>query len=252
MPTDASAYAALGLEPGADAAAVEQAYRRLIKLHHPDREGGDAGRAAEINRAYRDLRGPVSQKRDLILVEDEPLGKNSSGNGWVRAAVVLLAALAVLLLVTGPVAAYMRQLLPNSQPALPRGQVRPAARAGTDAMDQPIHLAAIDEGVRQAAAMIGRKNQDALLSASRECHRILRLKPSVTQLDRCAAFDDAVVQLQNHDAMWDEGPFSQLSVTGRQWSAAAAISNDYLAIDSRLDRIRLQVELALAPTAQAN
>ena len=36
-------------------------------------------------------------------------------------------------------------------------------------------------------------------------------------------------------------------VTGRQWSAASTLSNDYLAIDSRLDRIRVQVELALAP-----
>ena len=36
-----SAFAVLGLEPGADAAAIEQAYKRLIKQHHPDREGGD-------------------------------------------------------------------------------------------------------------------------------------------------------------------------------------------------------------------
>ena len=53
----ASAFAALGLQPGADAAAIEQAYKRLIKQHHPDREGGDSSRAAEINRAYRELRG---------------------------------------------------------------------------------------------------------------------------------------------------------------------------------------------------
>ena len=53
----ASAFAALGLPPGADAAAIEQAYKRLIKQHHPDREGGDSTRAAEINRAYRELRG---------------------------------------------------------------------------------------------------------------------------------------------------------------------------------------------------
>jgi hypothetical protein len=36
-------------------------------------------------------------------------------------------------------------------------------------------------------------------------------------------------------------------VTGRQWSAAQALSDDNLAIDGRLDRIRLKVELALAP-----
>ncbi len=71
--------------------------------------------------------------------------------------------------------------------------------------------------------------------------------PATTLMANGAAFDDAVLQLQDHDPMWDEGPFSQLAVTGRQWSAASALSNDSLAIDSRLDRIRLQVELALAP-----
>jgi hypothetical protein len=86
------------------------------------------------------------------------------------------------------------------------------------------------------------------VSASRDCHRELRLLPSLMQLDHCAAFDDAVIDLQNRDPMWDGGPFSQLAVTGRQWSAASALSNDYLAIDSRLDRIRVQVELALAPS----
>ena len=66
-------------------------------------------------------------------------------------------------------------------------------------------------------------------------------------LDRCAAFDDAVVQLQDRDPLRDQGPFSELAVTGRQWSAASALSDDYLAIDGRLDQIRLRVELALAP-----
>jgi len=35
-------------------------------------------------------------------------------------------------------------------------------------------------------------------------------------------------------------------VTGRQWSAASALSDDYLSIDTRLDRVRLRVELVLA------
>ena len=59
----ASAFAALGLPPGADAAAIEQAYKRLIKQHHPDREGGDSTRAAEINRAYRELRAAQGAER---------------------------------------------------------------------------------------------------------------------------------------------------------------------------------------------
>ena len=76
-------------------------------------------------------------------------------------------------------------------------------------------------------------------------------EPSLAQLDRCAAFDDAVVQLQDRDPLRDQGPFSELAVTGRQWSGATALSDDYLAIDGRLDRIRLRVELALAPDAAA-
>ena len=52
MAGDISAYTALGLEPDADPTTIERAYKRLIKQHHPDREGGDSRRAAEINRAY--------------------------------------------------------------------------------------------------------------------------------------------------------------------------------------------------------
>jgi hypothetical protein len=89
----------------------------------------------------------------------------------------------------------------------------------------------------------------ALASASRDCHHQLRLKPALAQLDRCAAFDDAVVQLQDRDPLRDQGPFSELAVTGRLMSAATLFSDDYLAIDSRLDRIRLRVELALVPRA---
>lgn len=66
-------------------------------------------------------------------------------------------------------------------------------------------------------------------------------------LDRCAAFDDAVVGLEDRDPLRDEGPFAPLAVTGRQWSAASALSDDDLAIDERLDQIRLRVEIALAP-----
>jgi hypothetical protein len=244
MAHDGSAYAALGLQPGADATAIERAYKSLIKQHHPDREGGDSARAAEINRAYRELRTELGPKDALIFNEVEPT--EESGRGWVRAAIVLLLALAILLTVNGPVAAFMRQLAQPVAPArVDGGATLPTT--GTDAMDQPLHLAAVKTAVRQAVAMVGKRDDQVLVSTSRDCHRTLRLEPSVTQLDRCAAFDDAIVQLQDHDPMWDEGSFSQIAVTGRQWSAASTLSNDYLAIDSRLDRIRIQVELALAP-----
>jgi hypothetical protein len=244
MAHDGSAYAALGLQPGADATSIERAYKSLIKQHHPDREGGDSARAAEINRAYRELRMELGPKDALVFNDVEPPAE--SGGGWIRVAIVLLLALAILLTVNGPVAAFMRQLAQPVAPARVEGDAA-LPTTGTDAMDQPLHLAAVKSAVRQAVAMLGKRDDLALLSTSRDCHRTLRIEPSVTQLDHCAAFDDAIVQLQDQDPMWDEGPFSQIAVTGRQWSAASTLSNDYLAIDSRLDRIRVQVELALAP-----
>jgi hypothetical protein len=242
MGADASAYAALGLEPGADASAVERAYKRLIKQHHPDREGGDSARAAEINRAYRELRGSAGPQ-DIILVHEPP--PEESG-GWVRVAVALLLALAVLFALTGPLSAYMRQLLEPRIPSFATGSTA-GGQAPADIMDQPLHRAAIKEAVGEA--MHRRGDENALIAASRECFRKLGLDPSLAQLDRCAAFDDAVVQLLDRDPMWDRGPFSQVAVTGRQWSGASGLSNDYLEVDSRMDRIRLQVELALAPPA---
>jgi hypothetical protein len=240
MRGDASAYAALGLEPDADPADVERAYKRLIKRYHPDREGGDPSRAAEINRAYRELRGRPAPGEALEFHEEEP---RPGGGGWVRAAMILIIGVAALLVATGPVTAIIRQL---SSPARQSTARLPGVIA-SDVMDQPIHRADVVRGIRDAVRIAGTHRDSALIGASRDCHRQLRLDPSVQRLDRCAAFDDAVIQIQNHDPMWDRGPFSQLAVTGRQWSAASALSNDYLAVDGRLDRIRLQVELALAP-----
>ena len=45
----------LGVEPGADPAAVHAAYRRLAWRHHPDR-GGSSARMRELNAAYAALR----------------------------------------------------------------------------------------------------------------------------------------------------------------------------------------------------
>jgi hypothetical protein len=118
---------------------------------------------------------------------------------------------------------------------------------GSDAMDQPLHISAINVAARHALYLARTRDEMTLANTSRDCHHELRNDPSLLQLDRCAAFDDAVVQLQDRDPLRDQGPFSELAVTGRLWSGATALSDDYVAIDGRLDRIRLQVELALAP-----
>jgi hypothetical protein len=229
----------LGLEPGADSSAIEQAYRKLIKEHHPDRQGGDARRAAEIIQAYRELRAERNLKDPLELNDEWGIERESAG-AWVAVALFAVLAVGLVLLVRGPLSSL----------ALPRGQPlhRLASSSGAaDPMDQPLHVGAIDNAARQALQIARTRDEMALASTSRDCHHLLRSRPSIVQLDRCAAFDDAVVQLEDRDPLRDQGPFSELAVTGRIWSGASALSDDSVAIDGRLDRIRLRVEQALAP-----
>jgi curved DNA-binding protein CbpA len=57
MPRDP--YRVLEVSPNASAEEVHDAYRRLVKLHHPDRNGGSeasARRFAEIQEAYEAVR----------------------------------------------------------------------------------------------------------------------------------------------------------------------------------------------------
>src|SRR4051794_41659331 len=52
-------YVVLGVSPGASSEELHDAYRRLVKLHHPDRNGGSeasARRFAEIQEAYEEVR----------------------------------------------------------------------------------------------------------------------------------------------------------------------------------------------------
>jgi hypothetical protein len=243
MAADASAYATLGLDAGADDGEIERAYKKLIKQHHPDREGGDSARAAEINRAYRELRGERNLTHPLEL-HDDWIARPGDGRIWLAIAVLLAAATAFLLLGQGPLV----PLATRPKAESPRG-----AAAKSDPMDQPLHGAAIAGAAHEALRLSKMSDEMGLANFSRDCHHTLRVDPTIAQLDRCAAFDDAVIQLQDRDPLRDQGPFSELAVTGRIWSAASALSDDSVAIDARLDRIRLQVELALArgsPPAQ--
>ncbi len=247
MAGNASAYAVLGLKPGADAAAIEQAYRRLIKLHHPDREGGDAARAAEINRAYGELKAePLRQ--DPIAVRPSAASMPQPRWGWTAILLVLLIGLMSL-----PLISDLPLLPPLQFGSAGIGPSRIASHGiiASDAMEQPLHLTAIDASARRALSLSRTSDEMTLAGASRDCHRALRSHPDLAQFDRCAAFDDAVVQLEDRDPMRDQGPFSEIAVTGRIWSGATNLSDDSLAIDSRLDRIRQRVGQVLAPAIPA-
>ena len=247
MAEDASAFAALGLEPDADDAEIEQAYKRLIKEHHPDREGGDAKRAAEINRAYRELRVNRNLQDPLELNQDRWEGRRSAHRGWPAFVLLAMAGIAILLIFASQLGLSADAV---KSPVLHRFASARDKVARADAMDQPLHVSAITASAKRAQYLSRTRDEMALATASRDCHHELRNDPSLLQLDRCAAFDDAVVQLQDRDPLRDQGPFSELAVTGRLWSGASALSDDNVAIDSRLDRIRLQVELALMPAPQ--
>src|SRR5690348_915215 len=116
MVGDESAFAVLGLEPGADGAAIDQAYRRLIKLHHPDREGGNPERAKEIIHAYRELRAARGFKNPLVLIE-EPERRHGGGH-WIVGAMGVAAGVGILVLASGPLGPALRSLWPDAGPRL--------------------------------------------------------------------------------------------------------------------------------------
>jgi len=249
MAADASAYAVLGLHDDADWPSVETAYRRLIKTHHPDRAGGDGLRAAEIIRAYRELRqARWSSGADEPLFDGETPQSQSASKLWLGSALGLAALAALLVVLVTPLGTlvddFRMRALHAGKIAWPHGSDSEAA----DPLSGPLGSAAIDGAVLEAVRMARSGDEGALADESRRCHGQLHLQPSLEQLDRCAAFDDAVVELQNRDPLSDDGPFGQVAITGRSMSGAGLLSDDYLAIDARLGRIRRTVERRLAPS----
>ena len=98
-----SLYADLRLPPDAPPAAVEWAYRKLMKRYHPDHAGPEsASRAAEINAAYSVLRDPArraaydrrehSRQQALRAADAQSLVRRRRivrGGSWMAAAVAL-------------------------------------------------------------------------------------------------------------------------------------------------------------------
>ena len=88
-----SLYDVLNVSPGAPTAAIEAAYRALMKKHHPDQAGpGSGDRAAEINAAFSVLRDPAlrasydrqeqGRQRALISVQVGRLRRRRRLIGW--------------------------------------------------------------------------------------------------------------------------------------------------------------------------
>ncbi len=253
MPAPASAYAALGLEPGADREAVERAYRDLIKRYHPDRSGGDAARAAEINRAYFELRRehqadePMPRPRARHYRDRRSRRRSRRSPLWP----VLLIACGIILIIErdwlGTAVPRWVASLDNLQGEPLAGGNGTAVAIDSAALEGALDESAIAGSIEQAIALVERGDGDALADRSRECHRRMRANPSLEQLDRCAAFEDAVAVLGDRDPLHDSTVFNASAITARQMTAASLLSSDYLAIERRLDRIRTVVQLTLRP-----
>lgn len=244
MRGDESAYAALGLTPGASRAHVDQAYRRLIKLHHPDRNGGDGRRAAEINRAYtvvrRDFPARPVYRPPTLPVRPARARRGSLRPFWL---VVLFASLGL-----GALAASDSSRAPSTMFAgeLPQVAARPGSGPLLGSFDEPLHAGVVDSAIRSAVQFHLEEYPAGAAEYSRDCHQRLREEPNLALFDACAAFDEATITLAAANPA-ESGQFNGSAVLGRQLASARAISNDTLGADSRLHQIRSRVELVLLP-----
>ena len=247
-----SALKALGLRAGAGRAEIDEAYRRLIKLHHPDRIGGDAGRAAEINHAYTFLRRevlPAAPRPRQVTVPPpirSPRRRRRSG---------VIPTLFIFALLCGAVggAATMtqrnfdRELRTVRWPVLKPPPMIDAASPLTS-FDQPLNDSLIDNAIDNARKFRAADDEDGALDYSRNCQAKLRTSPNLAWFDACAAFDEAMATLRDEDSGLDSGPFSDSELMTRELSAARLLSDDSLGADARLHEIRSKVEFSLLPT----
>lgn len=248
------AYAVLGLRPGAGRDEIDQAYRRLIKRYHPDYTGGDASRAAEINRAYSDLRArPRAAFRPPPPPPPAPRPRESYSKPKPRWRVPLLVAAAAAVVGIVATSATMTANDPweglLGANGLAVSRERPAERSAVPdlSLDEPLATGVIESSVTNAKRL--HETNDPLLAAefSRECLDRLGSNPSVPLFDACAAYDEAIALLSVGNPVFESGPFNPLAVTARQVGAARLLSADDFEAETRLQQIRSRVQMALLP-----
>jgi len=244
-------FAALGLRPGASRAQVDEAYRRLIKRFHPDRTGGDGGRAAEINRAYtqltRQLPAPAVQRRNVPVAVVPPMRRSGARPMWIVVGLLVAAGIAAFAI------EYPRLGSGRSAYSAPLSWTERARQAAPGSVspltdfDEPLNELVIDRSIADAVKLYEAGDSTATLAFSRSCHNSLRSTPSLTWFDTCAAFDEATAILNSDNALAESGPFSTSAVIARHMASARVMARDMLAADSRVHDIRSRVEFTLIP-----
>ncbi len=267
MSASPASFAVLGLSPGADRAAVDRAYRALMKRHHPDL-GGDAERAAAINRAYAEITrpgvtapAPVMAGPDLATAmydrrielrrraATRRIRRRSRWPWWLLIAALL-----------GFVCWTNREALADLawtlqwryfQPAAQTGVREDEAAASNDAGNAhfsatPVSETAIRAALTETRAAIARGGIGAVRDASSLCYQRFASQPSLAGFDRCVAIDDAVLFVAGAVAA-DRGGFGAASLTARQLAAGRLLAGDFDMIEERLDRVRARTLHALEP-----
>lgn len=237
-----SPYTVLGLRPGADRLAVDEAYRHLMKRHHPDLPSGDADQAAEINRAYALLKGKLAPApRSLLLLDRTGARRERSRRRGHLVGLVLIASAAlVMLAVPEPAGAPKTAARPvmGDQPT-------EAQRLGPDTLD--LNAIPDEDAVASAVAAARRLQRDGLIANSaefsRSCDEDLRMAKSPALLDHCVAFDTATALLGGDQA---GARFRTEDMAARHMRAAMRVSNDPVLAEERVGSVRRSVERMLA------
>lgn len=224
----------LGIAPGADREAVEAAYRRLIKTHHPD-AGGDSDKAKAIIHAYRSL--TRSTARIPVVVEAPPMLAAARSRSWP---VIIVASLAILLWwVPWPLPEPGTTSVDQEAGPPVAGPKAPVPVAPLLQPRVAPDMAAVEAGVEEARRLT-HQSPDLALNYSRSCASDLERLPGDGLLDHCLGFDLAATARLPASPWW-----APEAVATRHGEAALKVLEDPVLAEARLREIRRLVERKL-------
>jgi hypothetical protein len=263
-------YTLLNVLPDADPVVIEAAYKALMKRYHPDTqpEAASAGRAAELNQAYRTLRDP--ERRAIYDADEkarqerhraelsralsptaasrpaappprpEPARTGQRAAAWIAAAGILLLVGALYLLARGPSAPVpVANDVVAAQPAEDRNFLRAAAEAFRD---QPVDRAQVDKAVSEFRRIAGESGLPGATAYSEHCFDVHARTLAAADYDHCVAFDHVAsrgdLRTADNGIPKPEPRFQPQNLINRHVRAAELVADDPGLIESRLFEIR--------------
>jgi hypothetical protein len=218
-----------------------------MKQHHPDRPGGDSGRAAEINRAYTLLRRRLGEPARVpmpVPVRRRPF--NFRQAGWLMALVLIGLSVVLERQDARRAMTHAAPFLPSQSADARTSDEKQLLDSEFSAFDDPVQPEIVQRAVAQAIRFHAANDLSGATNYSRDCHKSLQREPSVSWFDTCAAFDEAMLTLGG-DSDSNSTPFNEPAVITREISAARMLSDDSFGADAHLHQIRSQVDFEVLP-----